>query len=297
MKAVSKHTDYFKSFDGTKIYYEVRGAGAPIVFVYGIGCLINHWQHQIKYFSQNYRTIVFDFRAHHKSESPIDHNNISIDALARDIHCLMQHLGIPRASFCGHSFGTQVLLRSFDIQPDFFHNLVFINGFAHNPIAGMFGNSFASDAFRYFKSGFDLAPETLSYLWRAFINNPVSVHTSALLGGFNINLTHLKDIEIYLRGVSNLDLAAFLKFFENMTEYDGRAVFDRIDIPTLIISGSKDTVTPIKYQEEMNLKIKRSQFLNVPYGSHCTQLDMPDLVNLRIEKFLKSINYLGEASE
>jgi pimeloyl-ACP methyl ester carboxylesterase len=294
MNAVQKSTGYFKSFDGTRIYYEVRGKGRPIVMAYGIGCLINHWQHQIKYFSQKYQTIVFDFRAHHKSDIPQDREQISVDAIARDIHGLMDHLNLEQASFWGHSFGTQVLLRSYDINPKYFHDLVFVNGFASNPIAGMFGNDLASQTFRTFKSGFDLAPETLTYIWETVLRNPFAAQTLALLGGFNITLTHLKDIEIYLKGVAAVDLKSFMKFFENMMEYDARGVFDRVNIPALIIGGKKDSVTPQHYQEEMHQKIKRSQFLMVPYGSHCTQLDMPDFVNLRIEKFLESINYQGE---
>lgn len=293
MNAVKKSTGSFKSFDGTRIYYEVRGEGRPVVMAYGIACLINHWQNQIKYFSQNYQTIVFDFRAHHKSDLPSDHSQISIDAIARDIHCLMDHLGIERASFWGHSFATQVLLRSYDIEPKYFHDLVFVNGFASNPIAGMFGNDLASQAFKIFKSGFDMAPETLTYVWQKVLANPFAAQMLALMGGFNLTLTHLKDIEIYLRGVASIDVNAFLTLFQNMMEYDARPVFDRVDIPTLIIGGKKDSVTPQKYQEEMSVKIKKSQFMMVPYGSHCTQLDMPDFVNLRIEKFLESIGYQG----
>lgn len=286
MNPIPKETGHFKSFDGTRIYYEIHGRGEPMVFVYGIGCLINHWQHQIKYFSQNYKVIVLDYRAHHKSAIPSDRTQISIDALARDLHCLLDHLEISTASFCGHSFGVQVLLRAYDMKPQYFSNLVFVNGFATNPIAGMFGNNVASKIFLHLKNGFDLAPETLTYIWQKAVSNPLSVQLAALLGGFNLNLTHLKDIEIYLKGVASMDLSAFITLFENMMNYDGRPVFDRIEVPTLIISGKNDSVTPMKHQEEMYTKIKSSQFLVVPYGSHCTQLDMPDFVNLRIEKFL-----------
>lgn len=288
MTPIPKKTDYFKSFDDTRIYYEVHGKGRPLIFIYGIGCLINHWQHQIKYFSQQNQVIVLDYRAHHKSALPVDRQNLSIDALARDLHSLVEHLELSTATFCGHSFGVQVLLRAYDITPDYFKNLIFINGFATNPIAGMFGNSIATNVFLKLKQAFDLAPETLTYLWQKSLANPISVQLAALLGGFNLNLTHLKDIEIYLKGVASMDLAAFITLFESMMNYDGRPVFDRIDVPTLIISGKNDTVTPLKHQEDMYTRIKKSQFLVVPYGSHCTQLDMPDFVNLRIEKFLQS---------
>jgi pimeloyl-ACP methyl ester carboxylesterase len=291
MNLVSKKTGSFKSYDGTKIYYEVRGEGRPLVMAYGIGCLINHWQPQIKYFSQKYQTVVFDYRGHHSSELPLDHSQISIDALARDVNALADHLNLTSASYWGHSFGAQVLLRAYDMRPSTFHNLVFVNGFASDPISGMFGNGMASQAFNLIKSGFDIAPTTFSYLWKQIVNNPLSVHSSALLGGFNIQLTALKDIEIYLKGVAAMDLNAFLKLFDNMMKYDGRPVYDRIEVPTLIVGGKKDAVTPQRYQQEMHLRIKKSEFMMVPFGSHCTQLDMPDLVNLRIEKFLKGLDY------
>lgn len=291
MKLVPRKSGTFKSFDGTRIYYELRGEGPPLVFAYGIGCLINHWRHQIKYFSPHYQTIVFDYRAHHKSEIPKDRETLTIDALARDICALLDHLQIPSAAFIGHSFGAQVLVRAYDLNPQYFKTLTFINGFASNPVKGMFGNDFASIAFDLIKTGYSTLPETFSHLWRLAVSNPLAIQLSALLGGFNLQLTHLKDIEIYARGVASMDLDSFIRLFESMMKYDGRPVFERIDVPTLIIGGKKDSVTPQKYQEEMYKKIKKSQLLMVPYGSHCTQLDMPDFVNLRIETFLKEWKY------
>ncbi len=83
-----------------------------------------------------------------------------------------------------------------------------------------------------------------------------------------------------------MDLGAFIPLFENMMAYDGGSVLEKINIPTLIVGGKQDSVTPQEHQEKMHQAINGSEFMMVPYGSHCTQLDMPDLVNLRIEKFL-----------
>jgi aminoacrylate hydrolase len=57
---IPKKTGTFQSYDGTTIYYEERGTGRPIILCYGLACLMNHWTHQIRYFSQNYRVITFD---------------------------------------------------------------------------------------------------------------------------------------------------------------------------------------------------------------------------------------------
>ncbi len=291
MNLVEKDTGSFKSFDGTRIYYEVRGHGRPLVMAYGIGCLMNHWIHQVKYFSQVYQTILFDYRAHHRSEIPESREHLTLDALASDINALLDHLEIQQASLWGHSFGTQVGVRTYDMFPNRVANLVFINGFVSNPLAGMFGNDMASLAFQFIRDGYNRLPETLSYLWRVAINNPLAIQLSALAGGFNLQLTSLKDVEIYARGIASIDLNAFLGLFENMMSYDGHPVLERIQVPTLIIGGKQDSITPQDHQELMHRKIRGSDFLMVPYGSHCTQLDMPDLVNLKIEQFLAAHNY------
>jgi pimeloyl-ACP methyl ester carboxylesterase len=295
LRQVPKRTGTFISFDGTPIYYEVRGDGPPIVLCYGIACVINHWTHQIRAFSHVYQTIVFDYRGHHHTPEPEDRDNLTIDAIARDLKGLLDHLGIEKASLWGHSWGAMILLRFFDLYPRSVANLVFINGFARNPISDMFGVDAVDTIFKLLRKSYRAFPTTLSSLWKAAVSNPFAIFLSSVAGGFNLHLTSMKDIEVYARGVAAMDLEVFLTLFDQMIKYDATPVLDRIDIPTLIISGNKDGVTPRSYQELMHKKIHGSQFLAVPYGSHCTQLDLPDFVNLRIEKFLQEHRYVRPA--
>lgn len=284
---VCKKTGYFKSFDKTPIYYEVRGEGPPLVFVYGIGCLMNHWSHQVKYFSKSFETITLDYRAHHKSETPKDLQNLSINSLAQDIHELTHHLGITKASFWGHSFGTQVLTAAYPINPEVFEKLIFINGFVTDPVKNLFGNDWVYKAFQAVRSTNKVLPDTLGYIWKKAANNPLSMYLSTIAGGFNIQLTHFRDIEIYARGMASIEVQSFLHLFEEMMKYNGTPVLSQIRCPTLIIAGQKDHVIPWEHQMEIRNQITNSEWLAVPMGSHCAQLDMPDLINLRAEKFLK----------
>ena len=295
MNEIAKRTGTFKSFDGTPIYYEERGAGRPIILCYGIACLMNHWTHQVRYFSQNYRVITFDYRGHHQSGIPTDRSQLTVDALAKDAKGLIDHLDISQASFWGHSYGVQLLLRFYDLYPASVKNFVFINGFAQNPIKGMFGSLMGPEAivkvFRGFQEGYKYAPHALTAAWRAAVMNPISIPLAALAGGFNLGLTSIKDIEVYARGVASLDIEVFMKLFEEMMDYDGTAVLEKIRVPTLIVSGTKDGVTPAATQYKMQKQIIGSELLRVPYGSHCTQLDLPEFVNLRVEKFLNQHLY------
>ena len=153
----------------------------------------------------------------------------------------------------------------------------------------MFGNGAASKVFYFIKNTNRLAPETLKLLWKTAVDNPLSGHIAGLLGGFNLNLIQLSDIEVYLRGTASLDLTCYIKLFEDMINYDATPVLKTIKCPALIISGTKDAITPPEYQKKMHKKIKHSQLVDFPYGSHATQMDMPNLVNISIEKFLNKL--------
>lgn len=287
MIIVKKDVGYFESFDGTSIYYETRGEGeTTIIFAYGLACIINHFHHQINYLSKNFRTVAFDYRGHQKSDSPKDPSQLTLHALTKDLLALMEHLQIKKAHFVGHSFGVQVLLKSYSLFPERFSSMIFINGFASKPSKNIFGTNVVEPSIDLLHEVYKLAPTTLAKLWRLSVNNPIAFGLAALAGGFNIKLTQTKDIEIYAQGVGALDINVFCAFLKELLQYDGGPFLKKISLPTLIISGQKDGVTPEKYQHFLSEQIKGSEFLSVPYGSHCSQLDFPELINLRIEKFV-----------
>lgn len=283
---IIKTSGRFISSDGTSIYYESRGNGPPMVFAYGIGCLINHWQYQLKHFAKTHQVIAFDYRGHHKSALPKQIDSMNVDRLALDLIELCNHLKISRACFVGHSFGAQVLLSCYRQKPELFHSLIFVNGFVKNPMQGMFGNDLATELFLIIKKGYSLLPLTATSLFKKAVTNSLSLQLSGLLGGFNFQLASFKDVEIYARGVASMDLKIFIRLFEAMMAFNGEPILPSIRIATLVIGGKSDAVTPERLQLQIHEAVPNSEYLLVPLGSHCTQLDMPDLVNLRIDKFL-----------
>ncbi|PIS11744.1 MAG: alpha/beta hydrolase [Bdellovibrio sp. CG10_big_fil_rev_8_21_14_0_10_47_8] len=289
-RPILKQTGKFKSFDGTSIYYEVRGTGEPIILIYGLACLINHWHFQIAHFSKRNRVIAFDIRGHHKSQIPQARENISLEAIAHDLPRLFRELGIKKAHFVGHSLGAQALLKTYELYPEIFKSLTFINGFAKNPIKGMFGLDIIEPFFLFVKEQYEKNPAILDTLWKTAVDNPISMVGAGLLGGFNLKLTQFKDIEIYARGVSQIPLDVFIPFFEDMMKFQGEQVAATVKAPTLIISGARDNVTPFKFQKELHRLIKGSTLIRVPYGSHCTQLDFPEYINLTIDEFIESLD-------
>jgi len=284
---IEKTTGYYTALDGTPIYYEVRGKGDPIIFIYGIACPMNHWHSQAEFFSKTNQVILFDIRGHHKSVPVSDINNLTFEHLAFDLKGLLNHLGHKSAHIVGHSFGVPYQLKIYEQFPEIVRSFVFVNGFARNPLKKLFGLEFVEPLFYFIKDQHSKLPDLWNTLWRNLVDNPLAFQVAALAGGFNIKLTQFKDIEVYGRGVSRLDLPVFFKLFEELLSFDGLHILGTIDVPALIISGDRDFLTPPDYQRELRENIKHSEFLLVPYGSHCCQLDFADFINLKLQDFYK----------
>lgn len=87
------------------LYYEIHGAGFPIVLAHGYCTSINLWKHQIPLLAERYQVIAYDARGHGLSSAPEDKAHYTLSHLVADMHALLQHLGIERAYIAGHSMG------------------------------------------------------------------------------------------------------------------------------------------------------------------------------------------------
>lgn len=284
---IEKKVGSYTSFDGTPIYYEIRGQGEPLVFIYGIACLMNHWHYQVEHFSKTHQVILFDIRGHHKSTPVGDFNNLTLDALAKDLNGLLMHLEIKNAHIVGHSFGVPYAIKMWELFPETVRSVTFINGFCRNPLKKLFGLDFVEPLFNFLRTQHAKSPDLWNTLWRGMIDNPVAFQLAALAGGFNIRLTQFKDIEMYGRGVSRLELPIFFQLFEQLLQFEGKDILSTMKCPALILAGDKDLLTPPEYQQEMHQLIKGSELMKVPYGSHCSQLDFPEFINLKMDQFLR----------
>ena len=277
MDSVLKESGYFKSLDSSSIYYESRGSGPPMIFCYGIGCLFNHWFPQVQHFSKYRKVSMLDYRGHHKTPIPEDKESLTIEWLAKDLIAFCDYQNIKQVDFVGHSFGCQVLLVANQMRPELFRSLTFVNGLYRNPFEHMIKAEDLVEIINQAKKIYNSAPGVISKLWEKGVTNPLLVPLSALTGGFNLSQTALKDIEIYARGVSAIDFRVFITFFEDMIAFNNSDHLSRINVPTLIICGSKDALTPM------------DELYPIPYGSHCTQLDFPEMVNLKIQNFMEQV--------
>ena len=88
--------------DGRTLSYDVSGAGAPIVFVAGLGDPGNYWTAQVAAFSSAFQVVTFDHRGVGASEGQPPYK---VEQWAADALQLIDHLGLDRVHLVGHSTG------------------------------------------------------------------------------------------------------------------------------------------------------------------------------------------------
>jgi len=101
--------------NGMEMYYEIRGAGEPLVLLHGgTGAGVN-WDLLFRNAPAGYRLVVPDLRGHGRSTNPSA--TFTFRQSAFDVFAMLDHLGIERFKAIGVSLGAKTLLHVATQQP------------------------------------------------------------------------------------------------------------------------------------------------------------------------------------
>ncbi len=106
--------NFYTSFDNTKIYYEVKGNGFPVILVHGFIVNGESWKKTAVYvdlLDAGYKVISLDMRGNGKSDKPHTDEAYANDAEAKDIMGLAKKLGIKNYDVVGYSRGSIITAR------------------------------------------------------------------------------------------------------------------------------------------------------------------------------------------
>lgn len=91
----------FAGVNGTRLRYELRGQGAPLVLVHGFTLSLEMWEPQIEALSARFRVLRYDLRGFGKSDPP----NGTPYRHAEDLAALLDYLELASAHVLGCSMG------------------------------------------------------------------------------------------------------------------------------------------------------------------------------------------------
>lgn len=116
----------YASVNGLNMYYEIHGAGRPLVLLHGsLTTIDTSFGKLIPFFAKNRQVIAVEQQGHGHT-ADID-RPLAYEQMAEDTTALLGQLGIQKADFFGYSMGSAVALQIAIKHPDMVRKLVFVS--------------------------------------------------------------------------------------------------------------------------------------------------------------------------
>lgn len=281
-----RQTGYYTAEDGTPIWWGTIGdTGLPtLVLCDGFACDGFIWPYLIDHFHEDFRIVRWHYRGHGNSGIPADPEYVGIEHLVADLHGLLTSLEVDRPILIGHSMGVQVILEYADHYDGDVESLIAICGTYKRPLDTFHNNDRLSTLLPYIDRLVNAAPDQVQALWETFTPSRFSKLASRI--EINPRLVRQNDFLPYLEHVAQMDVRVFVNMLKQLAAHSAEEGLGRISAPALVIAGENDSFTPHYRSEEMANALAVSELLVVPSGTHIAPLELPDLVNNAIEKFL-----------
>jgi pimeloyl-ACP methyl ester carboxylesterase len=257
-----------KYVNGIAVYEHGDRTKTPIIFIHGFPYNSTMWSQQIKRLKENYYCIAYDVRG--LGETPSGDGQFTMEMFVDDLFSIMDSLDLDRPIIAGFSMGGYITLRAVEREPDRFRAIILCDTKAEaDDDAGRIKRAGAitaidKEGIEEFASGFvamtfsDDAPQRISEAYNATLEQAQ------------------KESPIGVKGCL-LAMAA---------RTDTSSVLDTVQVPTLLLVGEQDTITPPEVMQTMHDKIKDSEIVTIPGAGHMTTIENPEVVTQSIEEFL-----------
>jgi 3-oxoadipate enol-lactonase len=264
--------------DGSPIAYDVFGRrdGEPLVMLQGLGADSRGWTFQRLAFGRRFRCIAIDNRGVGRSAQAAAPT--SLEQMSADVGAVLDDLGLDSAHVMGASMGGAIAQVLAVTEPERVRSLVLACTACRNhPWRRQLLQSWA-DAVGLRGMGV-LASEGLPWL--------VGPRLQRLGPG----------IRVMARLMLQSKPASFIAQVHAILSTSDTARFDLagVRVPTLVITGSHDQLTPWVDAEEIHRLIPESRLLEVRGVAHLLMMEAPDRYNRAVISFLEH-EALGQAA-
>lgn len=241
-------------------FSEAGSGGTPLVFLHGVGSDKSVWAPQLDHFGKSRRAVAFDHPGYGDSD-PAAHG-AGRDDFAAAILAAMDSLSIERAHVCGLSLGGVVAIALYAAAPERCESLILADTFAVHPDGrGIYERSVAASA--------DL---------RALAEARVDV----LLAQPADPAIRAEVVET----MAKIDPAAYRIGAEAVWLADQRDRAARIGVPTLVVCGAEDKVTPPALSRELAALVPGARYAEIPGAGHLSNLEQPGAFNRLVGEFV-----------
>ena len=252
--------------NGYDIGYVEAGSGnaTPIVFLHGVGSDKSVWHPQLEHFGRTRRAIAFDYPGYGDSDPAPQ--GTTRDDYASAVISAMHELGVDRAHICGLSLGGVVAVAMSHHAPERCASLILADTFAAHP------NGLAIYE-RSLEGSRDL-PAMAEARVDVLLAQPIDPQIRREVAETMSRI----DPDAYRIGAKAVWLA------------DERDRAQEIKVPTLVLVGDQDLVTPVDLSSELVDLIPDARMRLITGAGHLSNLEKPDAFNAIVGQFIDNLN-------
>lgn len=264
----------------------VPGAPEPPVVVLcdGIGCDGYIWRYLRPHLEKSCRVVHFHYRGHGQSAIPDDPSTLTVQQCADDAWHVLSSLGIERAVLIGHSMGVQVILEAAWRQPIRAIALIAVCGSFERPLDTFHGSDLGHRLLPLVSGAAFRWSQGLRDLWQRAVPTELAWR-AAVATELNAAMVRRDDFVPYLQHMARMDPLVFVRYLESAAEHSARAWLRSLTMPVLVVAGQRDNFTPALVSHQMAQVLPRAELCVVPAGSHAAPIELPDLLELRVDGF------------
>jgi pimeloyl-ACP methyl ester carboxylesterase len=259
------------SSNGIQLYYEASGAGFPVVLLHPFPAHHGFWNDIAPKMGSRYRLLRPDLRGHGHSET--GEGAATIAKHASDVLRLLEIEKIPKAAFVGVSIGGYILFDFWRKHRERVAGLVLSNTRAEADTDQGRANRL--------KSIEDTRVRGTAPFLDAQIQNLIGESTRR----------NRPDIVARARAMMQMMTVEGLRAVQQgMAERpDSVATLRGIDVPTLVIAGEEDTLTPLSNAQLMHQHIPGAKLAVISRAGHYAAMENPDEFARPLRQFLEGL--------
>jgi 3-oxoadipate enol-lactonase len=252
---------------GINVVYEEAGNGRPVVLLHAFPLSRSMWGEQAEELSTTWRVITPDLRGQGETSAA---GPATMEEMAEDVAALLDELNVRRAVVGGLSMGGYVVLALLRAHPERVGALVLADTRA--------------------QADTDDARRTREETARRALAEGMEPIADAVLPKLLAPATreHRPDVVARVRemilGTKPEGAAAALRGMA--LRRDQTDLLEAVNVPTLIVVGSEDVITPPSDAEATRAKIKGSRLVKIEGAGHVSNVERPGEFSRALAEFL-----------
>ncbi len=252
----------FVEANGERLHYLMEGSGPAVLLIHSMGVDAAMWREQFAALAARYTCIAFDCRGHGDSSY---NARFTVAGVAADHKAGLDQLGISACHVVGLAMGGPVALSFAALWPDAVRSLVIADGFADMREVGGARIPEWSKTIR-------------STPMAAFGRN----YAQSRLMKWAPQGAHDK----MARSIAKVPPEAYIDVMKAIFEIDFLSELAMVRVPTLVLWGERDEVTPIEHSRQIAERIPGAVLKTIPDAGHIANIDQPEAFNRHLAEFL-----------